>query len=341
MAHDPIRPSEGAQPSTDDAQRAHAWRVHAFDQQPRFEATHLASLAPNELRFRVHACGVNFADILMTRGTYQDTPTPPFTLGLEAAGVIVAIGAAVRDFAIGDRIAAFTGRDGLATFAQVDASRCIALPEALDFDTAAALQIAYGTSHMALDYKARLQPGERLVVTGAAGGVGLTAVEIGKLMGAEVTAIARGAHKLEIARQAGADHLIDAEDPDIRDQIKANGGADVVYDAVGGALYDACFRATNPDGRILLIGFAGGDLPDMRPNHMLVKNITAIGFYWGGYLSFNPAPLQRSLRWIFEHAAQGNLTPHISHRLPLEQADQALELLRSRAATGKVIVTPC
>lgn len=243
---------------------------------------------------RVGACGLNFADLLMTTGRYQDTPTPPFTLGLELSGTVEALGPDVTGLHIGQRVAAFSGHGGLATHANVPAARCIPLPAGVDFDTAAALQIAYGTSHMALDYKARLQRGERLVVTGAAGGVGLTAVEIGKRMGAEVIAIARGADKLAIAKSKGADHLIDADDTGIREQIKALGGADVVYDAVGGPLFEACFRATNPDGRLLLIGFAGGDIPTLKPNHMLVKNITAIGFYWGAYLGFNPAPLKAS-----------------------------------------------
>ena len=170
--------------------------------------------------------------------------------------------------------------------------------------------------------------------------MGLTAVEIGKRMGAEVIAIARGADKLAVAQKAGADYLIDAEADDIRDQIKALGGADVVYDAVGGDLYEACFRATNPDGRILLIGFAGGGLPQIKPNHMLVKNITVIGFYWGAYLGFKPEPFLASLSQLFDWAARGEITPHISNRLPLSQVDDAMDLIRSRQATGKVIVTP-
>lgn len=317
-----------------------AFRVTRFDAPPALCDLSLPAPAAGEVQIRIHATALNFADTLMCRGKYQDTPEPPFTLGLELAGEIIALGADVHEHAIGDRVAVYSGQGGLASAGNFPADRCLQLPAGLDYDTAAALQIAYGTSHMALEYKARLQPGERLVVTGAAGGVGLTAVEIGKLMGAEVIAIARGADKLAVAHAAGADHLIDANDPEIREKIKALGGADVVYDAVGGALYDPCFRATNPDGRILLIGFAGGDLPVMKPNHMLVKNITAIGFYWGGYLNFNPAPLRSSLSTVFRWAAEGRITPHISHRLPLCQATEALDLIRTRQATGKVIVTP-
>ena len=317
-----------------------AFRVTDFDTPPTLQELSIPAPAQGEVSVEIKATALNFADTLMCKGKYQETPPPPFTLGLELAGTITGLGAGVTQFTPGDRVAVFAGQGGLATSGNFDAARCVKLPDALDFDTAAALQIAYGTSHMALDYKARLQPGERLVVTGAAGGVGLTAVEIGKLMGAEVIAIARGAEKLAIAKAAGADHLIDAEAEDIRDQIKALGGADVVYEAVGEPLYEPCFRATNPDGRILLIGFAGGDLPRMKPNHMLVKNITAIGFYWGGYLSFNPEPLRQSLAQIFAWAAEGRIAPHISHRLPLTEAAEALDLIRTRAATGKVIVTP-
>jgi NADPH2:quinone reductase len=317
-----------------------ACRVTAFDEPPSLVQIELAPPGPGEVSVAIRAGALNFADTLMCKGRYQDTPELPFTLGLELSGEIIEIGEGVTGLQTGQRVAIYAGQGGLAEAGNFPADRCIPIPEGLDFAEAAALQIAYGTSHMALDYKARLQPGERLVVTGAAGGVGLTAVEIGKLMGAEVIAIARGADKLAIAKAAGADHLIDAGSPDIREQIKSLGGADVVYDAVGEPLYEACFRATNPDGRILLIGFAGGDLPKMKPNHMLVKNITAIGFYWGAYLNFNPTPLRTSLATLFDWAAEGRIKPHISHRLPLDQFAEALELIRSRQATGKVVLEP-
>ena len=153
---------------------------------------------------------------------------------------------------------------------------------------AAGFQIAYGTSHLALDHKAQLKTGETLLVLGAAGGVGLTAVELGKLMGARVIAVARGQKKLETAKKAGADHIIDALSPSLREQLKELGGADVVYDPIGGQQFDDAFRACNPDGRILVIGFASGDLPTIPANHLMVKNISVQGFNWGGYLRFNP-----------------------------------------------------
>ncbi|MCR9113635.1 MAG: NADPH:quinone oxidoreductase family protein, partial [Rhodobacteraceae bacterium] len=189
--------------------------------------------AAGELCVAIGACGLNFADLLMVKGQYQDTPEAPFTLGMEVAGIVTDLGEGVTGPAISTRVAVFGGQGGLAEAGCFPADRAVALPDSMSFEQAAAFQIAYGTSHVGLDHKARLQPGETLLVLGAAGGVGLTAVEIGKLMGARVIACARGADKLEVARQAGADHLIDARTQDIREECRALGGVDVVYDPVG------------------------------------------------------------------------------------------------------------
>jgi len=191
---------------------------------------------------------------------------------------------------------------------------------------------------MALDHCARLQPGETLLVTGAAGGVGLTAVEIGKLMGATVIAQARDAAKLEVAAAAGADHLIDASE-DLRSAVKALGGADVVYDAVGGEVWQAAFRSANPGARLLPIGFAGGAVPQIPANHLLVKNLTVIGFYLGGYMKIRPEVVRQSFETLFAWHGEGRIKPHISHCLPLERAAEGLELLRDRKSTGKVVIT--
>ncbi|WP_170422892.1 NADPH:quinone oxidoreductase family protein [Ruegeria arenilitoris] len=294
---------------------------------------------PGQVRVAIKACGLNFADLLMQKGTYQDTPAAPFTLGLEVAGVVDKLGDGVTTLRLGDRVAIYSGQGGLAEFGVFDADRAIPLPDAISFEDAAAVQIAYGTSHIALDHRAHLQPGETLLVTGAAGGVGLTAVEIGKLMGATVIAHARGPEKLEVARAAGADHLIDASE-DLRARVKELGGADVVYDAIGGDVFKAAFRATNPEGRLLPIGFAGGDVPQIPANHLLVKNLTVIGFYIGGYLKFRPQIVQDSFETLFGWLAEGRIKPHISHVLPLTEAEKGMQLLRDRIATGKVVVTP-
>ncbi len=209
----------------------------------------------------------------------------------------------------------------------------------MSFEQAAAFQVAYGTSHLALDRRARLQPNETLLVLGAAGGVGLTAVEIGKRMGARVIACARGEDKLAAAKTAGADHLIDSDGANLRDQIKALGGADVVYDPIGGEAFSAALRATNPEGRILTIGYASGTIPQISANLLLVKNISVIGLYWGAYLKFNRKVLTDSLRTLFSWFEEGRLTPHISHRFPLDRAEEAMATLRDRKSTGKVVVT--
>ncbi|MEL6954311.1 MAG: NADPH:quinone oxidoreductase family protein [Pseudomonadota bacterium] len=292
-----------------------------------------------QILVKIEACGLNFADLLMIKGSYQDTPEPPFTLGLEVAGRIEALGDGVTGLSVGERVAIFAGQGGLAEYGIFDAARAVPIPDAMPSDEAAGFLVAYGTSHLALTRRAQLQKGERVVVLGAAGGVGLTAVEIATCLGAEVTAIARGTGKLKVAQQAGARHLIDAESEDIRSQIRSLGGADVVYDAVGGDLFQEAFRATNREGRILSIGFASGDVPRVPANHLLVKNISLLGFYWGGYMAFAPDVLRQSLADLFELYREGRLRPHISARFPLEQADRALELLKSRKSTGKVVVT--
>ena len=294
---------------------------------------------PGELLVRVRACGLNFADLLMIEGKYQEKQAPPFTPGLELAGEVVAVGAEVSGWAAGQRVAAFSGRGGLAELAAVPAARCVAVPEGMDDVTAAAFQVAYGTSHLALTDAARLQPGQTLLVTGAAGGVGLTAVEVGRQLGARVIAVARGAEKLAVAEAAGAQHLIDSATADLRAEVKALGGADVVYDAVGGPGFMAALRATRPGGRILAIGFASGEVPQVPANLLLVKNLSVIGFYWGGYLGFAPAKLTASMSELMGWFAAGRLAPHLGAVLPLERAAEGLELLRSRRSTGKVVIT--
>lgn len=315
-----------------------AFYVTRHDVEPDIKSVNVPDPASREIRVAIHACGLNFADLLMLKGTYQDTPDLPFVLGMEVAGIVDAIGDDVTGLAIGDRVAVFGGQGGLAEYGCFDANRAVKLPNDMPMIDAAAFQIAYGTSHVALDHRAKLQPGETLLVLGAAGGVGLTAVEIGKLMGATVIACARGAAKLEAAKAAGADHLIDAKTQDIRAEVKALGGADVVYDPVGGAQFEAAFRACKPEARLLPIGFASGDVPQVKSNHLLVKNLSVLGVYWGGYLQFRPDVVTNSLATLLDWYQAGKLKPHVSHVLPLEQASDGLELLRSRTSTGKVVI---
>ncbi len=316
-----------------------AFRVETANQPAILTDIAIPEPGPRQVRIDIRACGLNFADLLMQKGTYQDTPQAPFTLGMEVAGTINAVGTDVEGLFAGDRVAVFCGQGGLAEQGVFDAARAVPIPDAMPFEHAASFPVTYGTSHMALDHRARMQPGETLLVTGAAGGVGLTAVEIGKLMGATVIAHARGADKLEVARAAGADHLID-DSEDLRARVLELGGADVVYDAVGGAAFKAAFRACRPEARLLPIGFASGEVPQIPANHLLVKNLTVIGFYIGGYLKFSPDVVANSMTTLMEWYLDGRLKPHISNTLPLERAAEGLDLLRRRASTGKVVITP-
>lgn len=293
-----------------------------------------------EVRVNIAACALNFADLLMIEGRYQERPTPPVTLGMELAGTVDSVGADVQGLVPGDRVAVYAGHGGLAEAGVFEAARCTRIPDGMAFDTAAALQIAHGTGYLGLVRRGRLQAGETLLVLGAAGGVGLAAVEIGKLVGARVIASARGAARLEIARRAGADHLIDSETEDLRLAVKALGGADVVFDPVGGAAFTDAFRALRPEGRLLCIGFASGEVPQIAANQLLVKNIDMIGLNLGGYLRFNPGALRDSIGQVLDWASAGKLAPHGSHRFELQDAAKALEVLRQRRSTGKIIVTP-
>lgn len=315
-----------------------AFRTVDFDQDPTFCEINKPEPRPGELLVRITSCGLNFADLLMMKGKYQETPEPPFTMGLEIAGVVEALGEGTEGPEIGSRVAIFGGRGGLAEYGVFPAERAVVIPDTMSADTAAGFQVAYGTSHLALTHRAQLRAGENLLVLGAAGGVGLTAVEVGKAMGANVIACARGKDKLEVARAAGADHLIDSETDDLRGAIKALGGADVVYDPVGGELFEHAFRACNPDARILTIGFASGTVPQAKLNHMLVKNISVIGFYWGGYLKFNPKALTDSMDELMRWNAEGKLKPAINQVLPFDQTEEALAMLKERRSTGKVVI---
>ena len=315
-----------------------AMQVTAYDQPLSMQDIAVPTPKAGEVLVKIDACGMNFGDTLMIKGTYQEKPPLPFTIGMELAGTVIEIGAGVTAFTKGQRIAAYAGSGGLAEYATMPADVCVPIPDAMSFVDAAAFLIAYGTSHVALDYRARLKAGERLLVLGASGGVGLTAVELGKLMGAEVIACARGAEKLEICKAAGADHLINSETDDIRTIVKNLGGADVVYDPVGGDQFKAAMRACNPEARILPLGFASGEVPQIPANILLVKNLTVMGVYWGAYAKLRPSVLTDSFKALFDWYVAGKLTPHVSNLLPLDRANEALDLLRSRKATGKVVV---
>jgi NADPH2:quinone reductase len=290
----------------------------------------------------VKAAGLNFADLLMLQGRYQEKPPLPFTPGLELAGEIDAVGAGVNGLAVGQRVLAFVDRGAFAEYAVARASDVIPLPNSLDDVTAAGFPIAYGTAIGGLRWRAELHAGETLLVHGAAGGVGLTAVEVGKAMGAIVIATARGADRLAVPKEHGADHALDSEAPDLRECLKeltGGRGVDVVFDTVGGAMFDLSLRAIAWEGRIVLVGFASGTVPQIPANVLLVKNASALGFYWGSYRRHDPERLRESFAELLAWHKEGRLRPHTSHRLPLAQAGEALRLLAERKSTGKVVLT--
>jgi len=294
------------------------------------------------VRLAIHAAGINFADLLLVSGQYQEKPPLPFIPGAEAAGVITEVGAGVSNLKAGDRVMALTGTGAFAEEAVVDVGRIFPIPDKMDFASAAGFPVTYGTSHGAFDWRAHLKPGEWLLVLGAAGGVGLTAVEIGKAMGAQVIACAGGAEKLAMAKSHGADHLIDYSREDIRTRVKeitGGRGADVIYDPVGGDAFDASLRSIAWGGRIIIIGFASGRVPQVPANIVLVKNIDIIGFYWGSHQGRKPELLRQSFAQLFRWFEEGKLKPHVFQKLDLKEAASALDLLRQRKSTGKVVLT--
>ena len=297
---------------------------------------------PGEILVGVRACGLNFADTLMIQGKYQERPEFPFSPGLEVSGEILETGSGVADFASGDPVIALCGHGGLAERVVIPSANAIRVPEGMDFVTAAGFAVVYGTAHVGLERRARLESGEVLLVHGAAGGVGLAAVEIGRRMGATVIATGSSEQKLALAKEHGAHHAINYSEGSFRDRVRTltdGRGADVVFDPVGGEVFDQSIRCINWEGRILVIGFASGTIPELPANLTLVKNISVVGVYWGAYRKRDPAVLQRSWRQLLEWRAEGALSPHVSATYPLAEAPAALISLMERRATGKVVVT--
>ncbi len=296
---------------------------------------------PGEVTLRVRAAGVNFADIVLVRGQYQEKPSLPFSPGLEGAGDVISVGEGVVGIAPGDRVMAVTGVGAFAEEAVAPANCVFPIPEGMDFTTAAAFPVAYGTSHLALTERGALKAGETLLVLGAGGGVGLTAVECGKAVGATVIAAASSDEKLDLAQAHGADHLINYVDDDLRAaarKLTDGRGVDVVYDPVGGDASKAALRALAWSGRLLVIGFASGEVPQIPANYLLVKNISAVGVYWGAYRNNESDVFRASFDELAKWYAEGRLKPHVSQVFPLAQVPQALGVLQSRRATGRLVI---
>lgn len=296
---------------------------------------------PGQVRVAVHACGVNFPDTLIIQGHYQFKPALPFSPGGEVAGVVQALGEGVTGVAVGDRVIAATTWGGYAEEALAEVSRVIPMPEGIDFPTAAAFTLTYGTSHHALKDRAQLRPGETLLVLGAAGGVGLAAVELGKVMGARVIAAASSDDKLALCRAKGADATINYAREDLRERIKAltdGRGIDVVYDPVGGDLAEPALRSMAWNGRFLVIGFAAGRIPSLPLNLPLLKGCAIVGVFWGAFTRQEPARNAANLQELLAWLREGRIRPHVAAVYPLERAADALNDLMHRRVQGKAVL---
>ncbi|MBC9252756.1 NADPH:quinone oxidoreductase [Pseudomonas alcaligenes] len=296
----------------------------------------------NEVLIEVHAAGVNFPDTLIIEGKYQFKPPFPFSPGGEAAGVVKAVGEKITHLKAGDRVMALTGWGSFAEEVAVPGYNVMPVPADMDFASAAAFGMTYGTSMHALKQRANLQPGETLLVLGASGGVGLAAVEIGKAMGAKVIAAASTAEKLEVARKAGADHLINYSEQSLKEELKkltGGQGVDVIYDPVGGELFEEAFRSIAWNGRFLVVGFAaGGGIPALPANLPLLKGAALIGVFWGSFAQRQPQDNAANFQQLFQWFSAGQIKPLVSQTFPLAQAAAAINHLGQRKAVGKVVV---
>jgi len=298
---------------------------------------------PGQVVVTVKACGVNFPDVLIIQDKYQFKPSLPFAPGGEISGVVKELGEGVANLSVGDRVLASTGFGGFSEELAIPAAAAVPIPDSMDFPTAAAFLMTYGTSYYALKDRAHLRPGENLVVLGAAGGVGLAAVELGKALGARVIAAASSEEKLAVCREHGADETIDYSSGSLKDKMKeATGGkgADVVYDPVGGEYSEAAIRATAWEGRFLVIGFAAGDIPRIPLNLTLLKSCQIVGVFWGAFVGRDPKANNQNTRELFDLFAKGTIKPYVSSSYPLDGAADALNEIGGRRAKGKIVVIP-
>jgi len=297
---------------------------------------------PGEVVIDMRAAGVNFPDALVIQGKYQSKPPLPFSPGAELAGVVSAVGEGVRNARVGDRVIASVPFGAFAEKVRARATHLIPLPPGMSYETGAAFTLTYGTSYHALKGRAALAPGETLLVLGAAGGVGLAAIQIGKALGARVIAAASTPGKLAVCRENGADEVIDYSTEDLRERLKAltgGKGPDVIYDPVGGRYAEPAFRSIAWRGRYLVVGFADGTIPSLPLNLPLLKGASIVGVFWGEFVTRQLPDFVRDLGEMFALVAQGRLRPHVSARYPLAQGAQAIADLLARKVTGKVVIT--
>jgi NADPH2:quinone reductase len=298
---------------------------------------------PGQVAIDVRAIGCNFFDVLMVQGKYQVRPPLPFSPGGEIAGVVRAVGPDVQSLATGDRVSALLGWGGYTEVAVAPVATVVHLPDAMSFEHAAGFGIVYQTSYFGLVYRANLQAGETLLVHAAAGGVGLAAVQIGRALGARVLATAGSAEKCAVATAHGAEDAYDYSTPDWVDRVKAatgGRGADVIYDSVGGDIFDLSTKCIAFGGRLLVVGFASGRIPTVQVNRILLKNIAVVGLHWGAYRQHDPAKIGAAAGALFELYGRGAVRPVISATYPLREAAAALDDIASRRSVGKVLLIP-
>ncbi len=325
--------------------RMRAVRVNALSEDITavdMEEIDLPAPGEGEVQIRIRACAVNFPDLLMVQGKYQFKPPLPFTPGMEAAGDIVSVGPGVTAFAPGDKVVAGLRTGGMAEGANTPAASCRAMPEAMSYEEAAGYTTAYLTAYVSLVRRGHLEAGETLLVHGAAGGVGMAAVDLGKQMGATVIATASSQEKLDVLADRGADHVINVEDG-FKDRVKeltGGRGADVIYDPVGGDVFDESVRCIAWGGRLLVIGFASGRIPDISVNMPLIKGFSVVGVRAGEYGRRDPEKGAENIAAIDAMAAKGTIRPYVYASFPLDQAAEAMCQLRDRRVIGKVVVTP-
>ena len=306
----------------------------------RVEEVAAPAPGPDQVLIHVKAAGVNFPDILLTEGKYQAKAQLPFAPGFELAGVVKAVGPGVQHVKPGDRVQSIVGHGAFAQEALAPAGSVMKIPEPASFEGAAAMLFTYGTSLHALRDRGELVKGETLLVLGAAGGVGLSAVELGKLMGARVIAAASSAEKLAVCREHGADETIDYSKEDLRERLKALGGVDVIADPVGGPYTEPALRSLNWKGRLLVLGFTAGDIPKIPLNLPLLKGCSIVGVYLGAFMSIEPDAARANQAQLLKWLGEGRIKPHISARYPLDRGVEALKEVRERKAKGKVVILP-
>jgi NADPH2:quinone reductase len=320
-----------------------AWQVHAWGEPESMQLEEVAAPdpGPKQVRIRTRAAALNFFDILQVQGKYQEKPPFPFTPGAEAAGIVDAVGSEVSNLAVGDEVMAFTWGSGLSECATAQADWTFRIPKGMDFASAAAMPIVYHTSWYGLSVRGELVPGEWLLVHAGASGVGMSAIQIGKALGARVIATAGSQEKLEFARAQGAEHILDYNDAAWVDEVKriTGAGADVIYDPVGGDIFDLSTKCIAPHGRLLVIGFAGGRIPSIQANRILLKDMSVVGVFWGQFARRHPAYVAEAQAELARLYAEGKIRPVVGRQYRLDQAPHAMRDLANRKVTGKAVLT--